>query len=397
MLVFGGLELTTYGGTTTLGGSMADLWDLNLRTRQWTELHSAHSGPSGRFSHATSVIEGDDETLFVVFGGRHVTEVGEWTMESDVWLLPLYPDRSADGSGSLSVGLWRDLPFSPAFGRSYQSMVAVEGSFWAFGGLLRATPNQDSQPVSFVFNEVLTADPYSPLWMKAVVDQGLGLTPEVRFDHSAVAWRDKMVVYGGLFQTVLGDVWALNTTRAALIEAPPDSYTNYYERLFNPSHFLVAVLMALFMCFFVFISSIRRNAREQQQRELELQLGLVLMGGLSGQPARRRGLSSSQLEAFPVVEYTPQGEGSSEEGGREQETTCCICLCDYDEGELLRALPCSHLFHIHCIDTWLGSNMVCPMCKADLSGAPTDNSNSDQLRQPDLPPPTDIASLPQRI
>jgi hypothetical protein len=45
--------------------------------------------------------------------------------------------------------------------------------------------------------------------------------------------------------------------------------------------------------------------------------------------------------------------------------TCPICLEDYISGETeIRELPCGHIFHPDCIDTFLANNSsLCPMCK----------------------------------
>lgn len=50
---------------------------------------------------------------------------------------------------------------------------------------------------------------------------------------------------------------------------------------------------------------------------------------------------------------------------------CVICLEEFEEGDRLRVLPCSHCFHVGCIDRWLsGSHSFdecftsgCPTCK----------------------------------
>ena len=46
--------------------------------------------------------------------------------------------------------------------------------------------------------------------------------------------------------------------------------------------------------------------------------------------------------------------------------TCGICLEDYREGELKKALSCPsrpHSFHKDCIDKWLKLDASCPICK----------------------------------
>lgn len=61
------------------------------------------------------------------------------------------------------------------------------------------------------------------------------------------------------------------------------------------------------------------------------------------------------------------------EGGEldEQLTTCTICLVEYEDGELLKTLPCLHSYHPECIDEWLSGNKLCPICKFDVTTAPS--------------------------
>ena len=53
-----------------------------------------------------------------------------------------------------------------------------------------------------------------------------------------------------------------------------------------------------------------------------------------------------------------------------QQPTCAICLDDFvpatsnSEGTIVRELPCHHIFHPECVDTFLrDSSSLCPMCK----------------------------------
>jgi len=42
---------------------------------------------------------------------------------------------------------------------------------------------------------------------------------------------------------------------------------------------------------------------------------------------------------------------------------CTICLQDYETGEAIKTLPCSHPFHCACIERWLGDcRGSCPVC-----------------------------------
>ncbi|KAF2323304.1 hypothetical protein GH714_034538 [Hevea brasiliensis] len=56
-----------------------------------------------------------------------------------------------------------------------------------------------------------------------------------------------------------------------------------------------------------------------------------------------------------------------------EDALCCICLNKYIDDDELRELPCSHVFHVDCVDKWFKINALCPLCKSDLgesSGAP---------------------------
>ncbi|CAI5465969.1 unnamed protein product [Closterium sp. Yama58-4] len=56
-------------------------------------------------------------------------------------------------------------------------------------------------------------------------------------------------------------------------------------------------------------------------------------------------------------------EGDESKGSSEQ---CTVCLEPFQEGEMVRLLPCLHQFHSQCIDQWLQRQANCPICKHQL-------------------------------
>lgn len=44
---------------------------------------------------------------------------------------------------------------------------------------------------------------------------------------------------------------------------------------------------------------------------------------------------------------------------------CAICMDDVGTGDA-RFLPCTHRFHVGCIDPWLAQRAQCPTCRADV-------------------------------
>ena len=48
------------------------------------------------------------------------------------------------------------------------------------------------------------------------------------------------------------------------------------------------------------------------------------------------------------------------------DTTCCICLDEYKNGEKLMALKCGHIIHKNCAEDLKKVGKKCPLCRADV-------------------------------
>eukprot|EP00727_Mastigamoeba_balamuthi_P007385 m51a1_g3267 hypothetical protein (660) ;mRNA; r:207171-210124 len=75
--------------------------------------------------------------------------------------------------------------------------------------------------------------------------------------------------------------------------------------------------------------------------------------------AERDGASQELIDSLPSIAFTKDLIDS-------QDASCAICLCEYEEGEHIRYLPCRHHFHQKCIDRWLPTNKTCPFCKRPI-------------------------------
>ncbi|CAA0394767.1 unnamed protein product [Arabidopsis thaliana] len=100
--------------------------------------------------------------------------------------------------------------------------------------------------------------------------------------------------------------------------------------------------------------------------------------------ADQEGASKNDIDQMPKFRFTKTGNveklsgkarGIMTECGTDspierslspEDTECCICLCEYEDGVELRELPCNHHFHCTCIDKWLHINSRCPLCKFNI-------------------------------
>lgn len=77
------------------------------------------------------------------------------------------------------------------------------------------------------------------------------------------------------------------------------------------------------------------------------------------------------VDCSTVVEKRDLINRMSEVGGSSG-ASCSICCEDYDSGDMMRALPCGHRFHVECVDKWFltatnySRGPSCPMCNAPL-------------------------------
>lgn len=81
-----------------------------------------------------------------------------------------------------------------------------------------------------------------------------------------------------------------------------------------------------------------------------------------------RGASDEQLSSLPSWKYKEIGnkEDLRNWALQNENSECCICLAKYGDKEEIRQLPCSHIFHLKCVDQWLRIISCCPLCKQEL-------------------------------
>ncbi|XP_053257421.1 E3 ubiquitin-protein ligase RNF181 [Podarcis raffonei] len=76
------------------------------------------------------------------------------------------------------------------------------------------------------------------------------------------------------------------------------------------------------------------------------------------------------VESLPSVSVTPQ---QADKGLK-----CPVCLLEFEEEEVVRKMPCEHIFHKGCILPWLGKTNSCPLCRHEL---PTDDEQYEEYKK----------------
>lgn len=177
----------------------------------------------------------------------------------------------------------------------------------------------------------------------------------VRHLSRSSAWKtSKLISIFTYAWFILGVVWVLNS---ADCEDCPGLYNLSLTVIYTAIARLIITLSAFYRSFPLQINQHRRQ--------------------------RVKGAAQSVIDLLPVVMYDPKNDDSASVTSNEGEAddqrelrrrlrsesrreSCAVCLSDYEAGEKLRKLPCDHLFHLECIDTWLKRNKVCPLCVQDI-------------------------------
>ncbi|CAL8470014.1 g9556 [Coccomyxa elongata] len=80
-----------------------------------------------------------------------------------------------------------------------------------------------------------------------------------------------------------------------------------------------------------------------------------------------RGVSQDIIDALPNAKYTSRFSDEKPSNGSEEEEQCAVCRMEFEAGEDVRLLPCSHVYHPDCIGQWLHINKACPICSQEVT------------------------------
>ncbi|XP_019956845.1 RING finger protein 150a isoform X2 [Paralichthys olivaceus] len=136
-------------------------------------------------------------------------------------------------------------------------------------------------------------------------------------------------------------------------------YVSRTSVVFVSISFIVLMIISLAWLVFYYIQRFRyANARDRNQRRLG--------------DAAKKAISKLQIRTI-------------KKGDKETESdfdNCAVCIEGYKPNDVVRVLPCRHVFHKHCVDPWLQDHRTCPMCKMNILkalGVPLNADCSDEI------------------
>ncbi|KAF0741370.1 hypothetical protein Ae201684_003480 [Aphanomyces euteiches] len=366
MVVFGGVVLAN-----TVPSDFNDVWHFNCTSETWTVVKPIESSvlPPSRFSHAATTVVGmlaakftgdssgnvvNNMTTMVVFSGRRVVRNG-WSILNDAWMLPLDGDNKS----------WTKLTMSSSFSRIFAGAVTIDTRVWLFGGF-GFYSSSEREGLAFA-DTVATSTanlPQITLYYDYEPPE-FDSAPNARFHHALAVWNGSLVVFGGKFFELLGDLWLRNTSDVSTTLNPFES---------NAFHTAVAVALAIFWivtCLaYLFLFFLRlwfhpvRPSHSSQAHATAGPCQNPLAGGTASWFIAERDLSSVQARLGTLGSFQH----------KELPGACCsLCLekarsstnaarfassVDFAGGDQLRELSCCHLYHPMCIDEWLAKNQV---------------------------------------
>jgi len=86
---------------------------------------------------------------------------------------------------------------------------------------------------------------------------------------------------------------------------------------------------------------------------------LMYLMALMAEEGQSNAAPSADIQALPVHKV-------DDDTNLGNQTCCTICIEDFKDGDELKTLPCLHIYHHNCIDSWLQRDNSCPCCKSPI-------------------------------
>jgi len=407
-----GDSLIMHGGKTNLSSTSPvgnSIWRLRLNSTSfpyrgtWTEFES--NVLPERFDFASTRITGSS---WLIHGGR------ARDVDSDIALSSMYDlklntiaDLEEDGDVDASVTLVEQ-------GRSFFRWGHVAGAWrnriFTYGGSRIIEPADDIEDVSLSNYVLLTTflDERVLCQVGRVQYSWCGFLSQ--FPGKAefvegVNRRDSLLVV----MRLNGDEMKLNQLDMELVElrggkvdARDIEADGVLSSLITLQYALIATCIFLIMSLFILYRNRDRNGGQGFMVTVNVKTRGISKRRIRSLPLLRYDADGNHVyvnrvldgdgnetyeETDPPAFFEPPKDDSSEEEQKQEDhkgnvddngkglesnnflteedegEVCAICLLPFEQEEVLRQLPCRHMYHEECVDPWLSKKGNCPLCK----------------------------------
>ncbi|XP_045786796.1 E3 ubiquitin-protein ligase At1g63170-like [Trifolium pratense] len=176
---------------------------------------------------------------------------------------------------------------------------------------------------------------------------------ETRMPHLMNKCRTSLEFFFAIW-FVMGNVWFFDSRFGSFQQAPKLHVLCITLLTWNAICYSFPFLLFLLLCCCVPLIS-------------------TLLGYNMNMASSNKGATDEQISQLPSwihkephTKLEPADDSESIENFINEDPECCICLAKYKDKEELRQLPCSHVFHLKCVDQWLKILSCCPLCKQGL-------------------------------
>ncbi|XP_057982755.1 E3 ubiquitin-protein ligase At4g11680-like isoform X2 [Malania oleifera] len=175
---------------------------------------------------------------------------------------------------------------------------------------------------------------------------------EFRSSHLMNRFRTSIELFFAIW-FVMGNVWVFDSRLGSFHRAPKLHVLCISLLAWNAVSYSFPFLLFLLLCCCVPLVS-------------------NLLGYNMNMGSIDRGASDDQISKIPswrykAIDSLELSNGSDCDTALANESLeCCICLAKYRDKEEVRQLPCSHMFHLKCVDQWLRIISCCPLCKQEI-------------------------------
>ncbi|CAG9322908.1 unnamed protein product [Blepharisma stoltei] len=137
-----------------------------------------------------------------------------------------------------------------------------------------------------------------------------------------------------------------------------------YSQLFSPKKVFISWILSSGIQFIIRLYYLSHEESPEQERQRYIELAIEILRNYRGEllslyAASLRNEDNNEGAAQEAIIDLPHIE-AIEKG------YCCICMSDIVESQLITKINCVHTFHSECIDTWLETRAVCPICKVKI-------------------------------